>query len=301
MADKIGIDQVITYARLLGIKSPLNRSLALALGCSGVTPLEICSAYGVFAADGVRAEPMAVVRITESDGNKDGVIIENNTPVTKQVLSQQTAEIMNDIFRNVVVGRGGTGYNARRVPNAHGKTGTTSDDRDAWFIGYTPELVILKDKTVPEYGGGLCQVSSTAFRAALNSGFPILERSNHAYPVTYYYPIGTDATIYLPKPDFRFKNDSPGHLLIQTSVVGNTLKFEFYGTKTGRTVSFGPSADGSNAVDRVENIRPYLYNQNQKGKGSVDSLWYRFIYEEGRLAKTDKFVSHYDSPEKYPH
>lgn len=167
--------------------------------------------------------------------------------------------------------------------------------------GYTQELVILKDKTVPEYGGGLCQVSTTAFRAALNGGFPILERANHAYPVTYYYPIGTDATIYLPKPDFRFKNDTPGHLLVQTSVSGNVLKFEFYGTKTSRTVKFGGSADGNGAVDRVESIKPYFYNQGKTGKGSVDSLWYRFLYEDGKLTKTDKFVSHYDSPDKYPH
>jgi penicillin-binding protein 1A len=82
---------------------------------------------------------MCIERITESDGNRDGATIEENRPATRQVLSPQTAETMSDIFRGVVTS--GTGRRARRVPSAHGKTGTTSGDRDAWFIGYTPELV----------------------------------------------------------------------------------------------------------------------------------------------------------------
>ncbi len=187
MADKIGIDQVITYARMLGIKSPLNRSLALALGCSGVTPLEICSAYGVFAANGVRAEPMSIVRIAESNGNKDGAIIESNEPITHQVLSSQTAEIMNDIFRGVVTSRGGTGYNARRVPNAHGKTGTTSEDRDAWFLGYTPELVtavwVGNDKfSTPMrkvFGGNVCAPAWSEF---MLKALPIYKKEHEAQP-----------------------------------------------------------------------------------------------------------------------
>ncbi len=134
MLTRIGIDQVITYARLLGIKSPLDRTYSLALGASVVTPLEMASAYGVFAARGMRAEPKCVVKITDRDGG----IIEENAPSTRQVLSQQTADTMNEIFRAVVTS--GTGYAALKVPNAHGKTGTTSDDRDAWFVGYTPEL-----------------------------------------------------------------------------------------------------------------------------------------------------------------
>jgi vancomycin resistance protein YoaR len=167
--------------------------------------------------------------------------------------------------------------------------------------GFTPELVIKENKTVPEFGGGLCQVSSTAFRAALNAGFPILERANHAYPVTYYYPLGTDATIYLPSPDFKFKNDSAGHILVQTNIVGNILKFEFYGTKKPIRVKFGGQEDALGAVDKVEDVKPNLYDQNWSGEGSVKSLWYRFIYDGEKLVKTDKFNSNYDSPKKYPH
>ncbi|MBT4384550.1 VanW family protein, partial [Candidatus Peregrinibacteria bacterium] len=84
--------------------------------------------------------------------------------------------------------------------------------------GWLPELVILGDETKPEYGGGLCQVSSTMFRAALYSGLDISARKNHSYAVSYYarpFGYGLDATIYDPAPDFRFINDTAGHLIIQ--------------------------------------------------------------------------------------
>ncbi|RJO59634.1 hypothetical protein C4546_00910 [Candidatus Parcubacteria bacterium] len=104
--------------------------------------------------------------------------------------------------------------------------------------GYLPELVIKGNRTIPEVGGGLCQVGTTMFRLALNSGLPILERRNHSYRVSYYEPpVGMDATIYDPKPDFRFKNDYASALLLQTRVEGNNLIFDFYGTKDGRSVT----------------------------------------------------------------
>ncbi|HEB01505.1 MAG TPA: hypothetical protein ENI16_00725, partial [Candidatus Portnoybacteria bacterium] len=107
--------------------------------------------------------------------------------------------------------------------------------------GYLAELVIKHNETVPEYGGGLCQVSTTAFRAALYAGVPITERYPPAYPVAYYNPQGMDATIYPPHPDLRFINDTPGHLLIQTKVAGNILTFYFYGTDDSREVKIkGP-------------------------------------------------------------
>lgn len=104
--------------------------------------------------------------------------------------------------------------------------------------GFLPELVIKENRTVPEYGGGLCQVSTTLFRAALNSGLKIVERQNHKYRVSYYEPpVGMDATIYDPAPDFKFINDTPGYILIQSSVVGTKITFDFYGTKDGRVVT----------------------------------------------------------------
>lgn len=100
--------------------------------------------------------------------------------------------------------------------------------------GYLQELVIKGDKTIPEYGGGLCQIGTTVFRATLASGLPITQRRNHSYRVSYYEPAGTDATIYDPWPDYRFINDTGKYILIQTRIVGTKLYFDFWGTKDGR-------------------------------------------------------------------
>lgn len=109
--------------------------------------------------------------------------------------------------------------------------------------GYVPELVIKGNKTEPEIGGGLCQVGTTLFRGAMESGLPIVSRSNHAYAVPYYsddrnHLPGTDATIYDPNPDMVFTNDTPGYILLQTRIEGNDLYFDFWGTSDGRDGSF---------------------------------------------------------------
>lgn len=104
--------------------------------------------------------------------------------------------------------------------------------------GYLEELVIKDNSTTPEFGGGLCQVSSTLFRAALNSGMKITARQNHKYRVSYYEPpVGMDATIYDPAPDFKFVNNFSTYTLIQSKVVGTKITFELYGTKDNRVVS----------------------------------------------------------------
>ena len=104
--------------------------------------------------------------------------------------------------------------------------------------GYLPELVIKGNRTIPEVGGGLCQVGTTMYRLALAAGEPILERRNHSYRVSYYEPpVGMDATIYDPKPDFRIRNDYASALLLQARVEGNNLIFDFYGTKDSRVAS----------------------------------------------------------------
>lgn len=103
--------------------------------------------------------------------------------------------------------------------------------------GYLPELVIKGNRTIPEYGGGLCQIGTTLFRAALNSGLPITERRSHSYRVRYYEPAGVDCTIYTPHPDCRFINDTDSHILIQTyTTEKDDLVFEFWGAKDGRSV-----------------------------------------------------------------
>jgi vancomycin resistance protein YoaR len=115
--------------------------------------------------------------------------------------------------------------------------------------GYLPELVIKGDRTIPEYGGGLCQVSTTLFRAVLNAGLPVTARRNHSYRVSYYEKDGTgkyigpglDATIYEPDVDFRFLNDTGAAVMIFGYVEGDKATFELYGTSDGRTATIiGP-------------------------------------------------------------
>ena len=150
--------------------------------------------------------------------------------------------------------------------------------------GYLPELVIKKGVTTPEYGGGLCQVSTTAFRAAVRSGMEITERKNHAYPVKYYNPQGTDATIYPPHPDLRFKNNTPAYILIQTRIEGNNLYFDFYGSDDGRKVVL---------------TGPYIYDK--KSDGSMKATWTQEIYnKDNELEFKEVFYSNYKSPALYP-
>ncbi|MDR3559007.1 MAG: VanW family protein [Candidatus Pacebacteria bacterium] len=151
--------------------------------------------------------------------------------------------------------------------------------------GYLPELSIVGNATIPEYGGGMCQVSTTAFRAAVNTGLKITARENHAYPVGYYSPQGTDATVYIPAPDLKFVNNTPGYILIQTRVVGTQLIFDFYGTNDGRT---------------VKTVGPTILERNPDG--SMKTVWTQEVYDKtGALMFQDDFKSNYKSPSLYPH
>jgi len=151
--------------------------------------------------------------------------------------------------------------------------------------GYLPELVIKKNKTEPEFGGGICQVSTTAFRAAIYSGLEVTARRNHAYPVQYYAPHGMDSTVYIPRPDLRFMNNTPGYILIQTRFEGTELIFEFYGKNDGRKVTVtGPTITEKNP------------------DGSMKTTFTQEVYDkDDNLMKKDVFNSSYDSPSKYPH
>jgi len=133
--DEIGVNEAIKYARLMGITSPLEPYLSLALGSSVVTPLEMASAVGVLAAGGFRAEPTPILRLEDAEG----IVIEEANPVLRRALSDNVVKTMNELLRGVVTS--GTGHQAAVVPNARGKTGTTNEHRDVWFVGYVPELV----------------------------------------------------------------------------------------------------------------------------------------------------------------
>ncbi|MDD2822615.1 MAG: VanW family protein [Candidatus Daviesbacteria bacterium] len=109
--------------------------------------------------------------------------------------------------------------------------------------GFKQAYVIKEGKTVLDDGGGVCQVSTTLFRAALNAGLPIVERTAHAYRVGFYEqggsPPGMDATVYPPYVDLKFKNDTGGYILIQNYMVGTTLTYKIYGTSDGRVTTVG--------------------------------------------------------------
>lgn len=145
--------------------------------------------------------------------------------------------------------------------------------------GYLPELVILSNQTVPEDGGGLCQVSTTMFRAAMAAGLPITERINHAYAVSYYSPQGTDATIYPGSADLKFINDTPGAILVWPYIENRTtVIFDFYGTNDGRQVVLHP---------------PVVYDR--QADGSMKATWQRDVIKDG-VTTTKIFNSNYLPP-----
>lgn len=120
------------------------------------------------------------------------------------------------------------------------------------FTGYKQAYIIQNGKTILGDGGGVCQVSTTFFRALINAGLPIVERNAHSYRVGYYEedsPPGFDATIYVPSVDLKFKNDTGNHILVQSEVDYDnlSLKFYLYGTKDGRKVTIS---------------KPVIYNQS---------------------------------------
>lgn len=106
--------------------------------------------------------------------------------------------------------------------------------------GFKQAYVIKEGRTVLDDGGGVCQDSTTLFRAVLNAGLPIVKRTAHAYRVGYYeqgFPPGLDATIFYPSVDFQFKNDTSSHILIQAYTTGLTLYIDLYGTSDGRVAT----------------------------------------------------------------
>ncbi len=153
--------------------------------------------------------------------------------------------------------------------------------------GYRKELVIKKEGTLPEFGGGVCQVSTTMYRAALFTGLPIVERNQHSYAVSYYSQImgdGLDATIYIGGPDLKFQNDTENHLLVQAYTKNEyELYFIFYGTSDGRSVQMeGPYLSnyrnpGPTQTIETNDLSPGQKKQVEKSHTGFDALWYRYL------------------------
>jgi penicillin-binding protein 1A len=136
IAADVGITNVIAVAHKMGVKSELVPVLPTAIGATAVSPMEICSGYGVLANHGVLNPPTGIVKITTPDGHD---VLYEYTPRARRVIPAKIADTMKDIMRGVI--ERGTATRARCPFPASGKTGTTNSFRDAWFIGYTDDLV----------------------------------------------------------------------------------------------------------------------------------------------------------------
>jgi penicillin-binding protein 1A len=135
LADKVGIRNVIDYAERFGITAKLPPYLPVALGAAEITLMEQTSAYSVFPNDGVRVIPRYITRVTDYEGR----VLEEDFPEVKDVISERTARIMTSMLQGVV--QHGTAVAAARLPfPAGGKTGTTNDFTDAWFVGFSPTM-----------------------------------------------------------------------------------------------------------------------------------------------------------------
>ncbi|PKL36458.1 hypothetical protein CVV38_00950 [Candidatus Peregrinibacteria bacterium HGW-Peregrinibacteria-1] len=153
--------------------------------------------------------------------------------------------------------------------------------------GYRKELVIKAEGTIPEYGGGVCQVSTTMYRAALFSGLKIADRREHSYAVSYYSQVlghGLDATIYLGGQDFKFTNDTENHILIHSYVEGdNEIYFVFYGTSDGREVEMegpflgGYRSPGATIYQETTTLAPGQQKQVEKSHTGFSADWKRHI------------------------
>jgi vancomycin resistance protein YoaR len=212
-------------------------------------------------------------RVTLFDPGEDGLVLNreesliniqkafqersmNNIPLVMELDSIEKISDINDLGIEEIIGTGHSNYAGSPANRRHNiKTG--AEKLSGMIIkpgeefstvqaigqvsrgtGYLPELVIKDNRTIPEYGGGLCQISTTLFRAALDAGLEITERRPHSYRVLYYEPAGMDASVYNPWPDFKFINDTSSNILIQARFEGyNDLYFDFWGESDGREVT----------------------------------------------------------------
>jgi penicillin-binding protein 1A len=147
MGKEVGLDKVIQTCRTLGIKSPIEPVVSLPLGAVGITPIEMASAFATFASNGWASETTTILRVTDSEGN----VLLDNTPQPRLVLNPWAAAQTNNALQAVV--NEGSGKQAALGRPVAGKTGTTSSERDVWFVGYVPQLAaavwIGKDNFTP--------------------------------------------------------------------------------------------------------------------------------------------------------
>jgi vancomycin resistance protein YoaR len=176
--------------------------------------------------------------------------------------------------------------------------------------GFAEALIIYGGRTIKGVGGGVCQVSTTLFRAVFNAGFPIVERTPHAYRVSYYEQnagggvdprlAGLDATVYFPLVDFKFTNDSPYWILMETYMGSGSLTWKFYSTSDGRTVTYDTTGP-TNIVSAPEPLfeeNPELNKNEMKqvdwAANGADVSVTRTVWKNGAVYFQDTVNTHYE-------
>ena len=176
--------------------------------------------------------------------------------------------------------------------------------------GFAEALIIYGGRTIKGVGGGVCQVSTTFFRAVFNAGFPIVERYSHAYRVSYYEKTasgavdprlaGLDATVYFPLVDFKFTNDSPYWILMETYMGSGSLTWKFYSTKDGRSVTWettGPvnvvSAPPPSFEENPE-LKKNEMKQVDWAANGADVTVTRTVWRDGAVLFQDQVTTHYE-------
>jgi penicillin-binding protein 1A len=204
LLEKIGLDKAIDFARKAGITSQISYDYTTALGSSVVTPLELTSAYATFASQGVRTEPIMIKSIIDGSGS----VLESYQPDPKEAIDRTTAYLVTSLLKSVV--DEGTGRGAKGIgkPLA-GKTGTTNNYVDAWFLGYAPTIVtgvwVGYDNPIASLGD-----RETGARAALPIWIPVMARALADKPAEDFMP--TDDVVFLnidPESGLLAKEDAP--------------------------------------------------------------------------------------------
>ena len=266
--------------------------------------------------NGIKLNPtktMSMIRTNFLVGTSTKIAV-----VTDTIKSKIKTESVNDLGIKEIIGTGHSNFAGspnNRIHNINNGAQSISGiliapDEEFSLIGalgeinadtgYLPELVIKGNRTIPEYGGGLCQIGTTIFRTAIQSGLPITARRNHSYRVSYYEPAGTDATIYDPWPDMKFLNDTGNYMLIQHRIDGNDLYFDFWGTQDGREVEitdptiYNIVSPGPTKMIETTDLAPGEKRCTESAHAGADAYFdYIVAYPGEEEAREERFSSHY--------
>jgi penicillin-binding protein 1A len=220
LIDSIGVQAVIDMARKAGVTSPLPQSLTLALGTGEVSPMELAGAYATIDALGKRAEPLLIVRVTDARGK----VLEEHHAVPEETIPPAVAYVLTSMMRSVIDYEHGTGYQASELKRPlAGKTGTTSDGRDAWFSAFTPDLVATVWVGFDDHSS--MGQSMTGGRAALPIWLGFMRQALEKRPrIDFPMPPGVDVVAIDPQSGLRAADGAPSR---QEFFVEGTAPKEF--------------------------------------------------------------------------